>query len=314
MKIFKYNLVWYLVSIGISLFCFYLLYRLITPNIDTLFAARKDFRVGPVLLTIPVYYAGLYAASIVWGKMMNDLTRPLAMRQHQVIYIVTHAARRVPGTVWHVLGRIAWYERLGIRKGITAFANGLETVLIILSGLVMVAIFFPFLTNSSGVKLWQILLGIGTGLLVIHPRLIQVIMARLGQEAPPGKITYRLIISWFIYYLAIWLTGGSVLFLILRSMLDVSLALWPVCIVAWCTAGVAGMLLIFLPSGLGLNEATISLLLAIHIPSSIAVAAAIIIRILLTLYEFAIAAILLVIRNRIDLPYLPPSESNQSEH
>ena len=314
MKLTKHNLVWYLLSIGITLICFYLLYRLITPNIDTLWAVRENFRLGPVLLTIPVYYAGLFAASIVWGKMMNDLTSPLAMRQHQVIYVVTHAARRIPGTVWHVLGRIAWYERLGIHKGITAFANVLETVLITLSGLVMVAIFFPFLTTNSGVKLWQIGIGIGVGLLLIHPRLIQVIMTRLGQETPPGKISYRLILSWFFYYLVIWFTGGSVLFLILRAMMDVSLTLWPVCIVAWCAAGVAGMLLILLPSGLGLNEATISLLLAIHIPSSIAVAAAIIVRILLTLYEFAIAAVLMVLRNRINFASLPPSESIQSRH
>lgn len=309
MKNLKHNPIWYLVSIGITLACFYLLYRLIIPNLDSLLAVRNNFQIGPILLTIPVYFTGLYAASIVWGKMMNDLTTPLPMRQHQNIYIVTHAARRLPGSVWHVLGRIAWYERLGIRKGITAFANVLETVLIVLSGLVIVAVFFPLLTNKSGIALWQLGLGIGIGLLAIHPRFIQLIMKKLGQEPASHKISYPLVFKWFIYYLVIWLTGGTVLFLIVQAMNPVPLSLWPVCIVIWCTAGVAGMLIIILPSGLGLNEATISLLLALHIPSSIGVAAAIIIRILLTLYEFIIAAVLIGLRNRLNLPGYPPAES-----
>lgn len=309
MKNLKHNPIWYLVSIGITLVCIYLLYRLITPNLDILLAARQNFRIWPILLTVPVYFTGLYAASIVWGKMMNDLTTPLPMRQHQNIYIVTHAARRIPGSVWHVLGRIAWYERLGIHKGITAFANVLETVLIVLSGIVIVAIFYPLLTESSGITVWQLLLGIGTGLLALHPRFIRMIMNKLGQESASQKISYSLIFKWFVYYLVIWLTGGTVLFLIVQALLAVPFSLWPVCIVIWCAAGVAGMLIIILPSGLGLNEATISLLLALHIPSSIGVAAAIIIRILLTGYEFLIASVLIGLRNRLNLQGYPPADS-----
>ena len=302
MKNIRRNPIWYLASIGITLVCIYLLYRLITPNLDDLLAVKANFRIGPILLTVPVYFSGLYASSVVWGKMMNDLTDPLPDHQHKNIYIVTHAARRIPGIVWHVLGRIAWYEKLGVRKGITAFANGLETILIMVSGLVMVAILFPFLTPESGVKLWQIFLGIGIGLLALQPRLIQAIMKKLGQETPPQEISFAMVLKWFLYYLVIWLTGGTVLFLIVSAMINVSYSLWPVCIVVWCIAGVAGMLLIFMPSGFGLNEATISLLLAIHISSSIAVAAALIIRILLTVYDFAIAAILISLYNRRNPP------------
>lgn len=305
MNIFKQKPIWYIASIGISLICLYILYRLIIPNLDDLSIIKENFSIGPILLTIPVYYLGLYSASIVWGKMMNDLTDPLPEPQHQNIYIITHAARRIPGFVWHVLGRITWYEQMGIRKSITAFANGLETVLIIVSGLVMVAIFFPFLSQKSGVEFWQIILGIGIGSIFFHPKFIQKILQKLGQGYSHQEITYKMILKWFLYYLIIWLTGGTVLFLIVSSMLQVTFSLWPVCIVIWCIAGVAGMLLIFLPSGFGLNEATISLLLAMYISSSLAVAAAIIIRILLTIFDFVIATILISIRNRRS----PPAQS-----
>lgn len=305
MNLFKHKPIWYIASIGISLICLYILYRLIIPNLDDLTIVRENFSIGQILLTIPVYYLGLYSASIVWGKMMNDLTDPLPEQQHQNIYIITHAARRIPGFVWHVLGRIAWYEQMGIRKSITAFANGLETLLIIVSGLVMVAIFFPFLSEKSGVEFWQIILGIAFGFIFFHPKFIKKILQKLGQEDSHQEITYKMILKWFLYYLIIWLTGGTVLFLILSSMLQVTFSLWPICIVIWCIAGVAGMLLLFLPSGFGLNEATISLLLAMYISSSLAVAAAIIIRILLTIYDFVIAIILISIRNH----RAPPAQS-----
>jgi uncharacterized membrane protein YbhN (UPF0104 family) len=311
-KPLKRNWIWVLISVGISLLSIFLLYRLITPNLDVLVEVRNNLRLGPLLLTFPVFCLGLAVSSLVWGRMMNDLTDPLPISQHQIIYIVTHAARRIPGSIWHVFGRIAWYERLGIRKGVTAFTNVLETVLIILSGLVMTAIFLPFLTTNSGVSFWQILVWISLGLLAIHPRLIKAIMIRLGQDNPPKTITYRLVLGWFVHYLLIWLVGGTILFLIIQALFGTTLSLWPICVAAWCVAGVAGTLILLLPSGLGLSEATISLLLAAHIPSSIAVAAAIIMRIIMTGYDILFALLLFILRDKLAI-FSGPLSDNQTK-
>ncbi len=293
---------WYIVGATISVASVYLMYRLITPNLNMLLEIHNNLRVLPLLLTFPVYALGVVSSAVIWGQVMISLGIELPLSRHILINIVTNVAKRIPGMIWHVISRIAWYEHYGVRKSVTTFANILEPVLIILSGLIMTTLFLPFLSTHLNQSPFFFVGGIIIGLCIIHPRLIQAILSKLGQEAPQEKLTYKRTLGWILSYMLVWLIGGTVLFLVVKMYLDVPLSLWPICIAIWCAAGVAGTLTIFLPAGFGLSEATISLFLASQIPSSIAVITAITLRILLTLYEFIIAFVLFSLRRYLVQP------------
>jgi len=293
---------WYIVGGGISVASIYFMYRLIMPNLDMLVDIQNNIRVVPLFLTFPVYSLGVVSSAVIWGQVMISLGIELPLSRHILINIVTNVAKRIPGMIWHVIGRIAWYERYGVRKSVTTFANILEPVLIILSGLIMTTLFLPFLSTHLNQSPFFFVGGIIIGLCIIHPRLIQAILSKLGQEVPQEKLTYKRTLGWILSYMIVWLIGGTVLFLVVKIYLDVPLSLWPICIAIWCAAGVAGTLTIFLPAGFGLSEATISLFLASQIPSSIAVITAITMRILLTLYEFILAFVLFSLRRYLIQP------------
>ncbi len=289
---------WYLGSAAITLASIAILSRMIFTNLDTLLALRQSFRAWPLLLTLPVFFITEFLSSLAWGKIMNDLTRPLPMRLHQAIFFVTHAARRIPGTIWHVIGRVAWYERLGIGKSISAFANVVETVLLILSGVIVSLILFPFIATIEEGQFWLIL---GSALLstaLLHPGMIRFAMNKLGQQQYSQTLNTKKVLVWFATYPLLWILGGLILYLTITGLTPIPTTLIPVCIAIWSIAGVTGMLMVLLPSGFGLSEATMSLLLAPYVSPGVAVAAAVLMRILLTAYEFFFAGIALTLRER----------------
>jgi hypothetical protein len=294
----KRSLWWYLGSAAVTLVSIAILAQMIFNNQETLLALRKSFRIWPLLLTLPVFFITEYLSSLAWGRIMNDLTRPLPMQLHQIIFFVTHAARRIPGTIWHVIGRVAWYERLGIGKSISAFANVVETVLIIMSGVVVSLILFPFIATLEKGQFWLILGGALVSAALMQPGMIRFLMNKFGQQQYSQTLNYKKILVWFITYPVLWIFGGLILYLTITGLTPVPLTLIPVCIAIWSIAGVTGMLFVLLPSGFGVSEATLSLLLAPHVSPGVAVTAAVLMRILLTAYEFFFAGIALALRDR----------------
>jgi hypothetical protein len=276
-------------------------------NLDTLLAARDNLRIWPILLTVPVFFLGELLSSIAWARIMNDLTTPLPALRHQLIFVVTHAARRIPGTVWHVIGRVAWYERLGISKAVSVLANVLEMVLMIWSGLILSVLLLPFISQARQFSAWQFIAGIVLSGLVLHPRVLHFILARFGQGEQAKKLPYTRVLGWLGYFLLIWLIGGSILYLLINAIYPVPITVLPLCIGAWAITGVAATIVLVLPSGLGLSEATLSLLLSTQVPSSIAVTAAILMRVILTVLEFLFAGIVLGFRERLGLTTPEPS-------
>lgn len=298
---------WYAGSALVTLVSLAVLGRLIFTNLDALAQIRSSVRVWPLVLTFPLFFVTEFISSVAWGIIMNDITRPLPSSIHRVIFFVTHAARRIPGTIWHVVGRVAWYERLGISKSISAFANVLETVLIILSGIVVSLALFPFITAIENGQILLILVGAVLSIVLIRPETIRFVMNKLGQQPYSQALTYKRILAWLALYPILWIFGGLILYLTITGLTPVPPTLIPVSIAAWSIAGVTGMLLVLLPSGFGLTEAALSLLLAPHISPGVAVSAALLMRILLTAYEFFFAGLFYLLRKKftVDAGHTP---------
>jgi uncharacterized membrane protein YbhN (UPF0104 family) len=291
----------YLIGAIVTLISVGIMVRLVAGNLDTLLESWDQLNFWPLLGTIPLFILGEALASIAWGLLMNGIAPPLPMAQHFRIFVVTHAARRLPGTLWYVIGRVTWYERLGVPKRLSTFASILETIMIIWAGLIMALVTLPLIVNLQK-NLWiLLLLGIILSGLLMHPRVLGYLLKKLGSAEDASNLSYRNILTWLCFYFVLWLVGGSMLYLILRAFLPVGTEIWAICIGAWSIAGVSGLLIQILPSGLGLSEATLSLILSAYVPSSIAVSAAILLRILMTFYEFFVAIVVYWLSDRVTL-------------
>jgi len=285
------SLGWYLVSGLLTLVSLAILGRLLYNNLDTLKQASAQARLWPILLTFPIFCLGEAAASYAWGRVMNDITSPLPLTEHSKVFITTHAGRRLPGTLLYVVGRIVWYARLGISKAAVSLASALEALLVVWSGMILAIGLILFLPVDTQRQLPLLALGLVLSAALMHPRLLGFLLRRMGQPEQAQAIGGRKILGWLALYLPLWLVGGTILYLVVTALYPIPLSLWPLCLGAWSLAGVIGTLIVILPSGLGVNEAALSLILATHVPPAIAVTAAIVMRILLTGYEFLFAVI-----------------------
>jgi hypothetical protein len=86
-------------------------------------------------------------------------------------------------------------------------------------------------------------------------------------------------------YVATWLFGGFVFYLLINSIFPLSISYLPAMIGIWSISAVAGSVTMFVPSGLGVREVALSVMLDQYLPFSIAVVVAVVYRVFLTINE-----------------------------
>jgi uncharacterized membrane protein YbhN (UPF0104 family) len=88
-------------------------------------------------------------------------------------------------------------------------------------------------------------------------------------------------LAWILAYLASWFAGGVILFLLIHPD-HIAPPSLPETAAVWAFAGGLSALAIIIPSGLGIREVSLTLLLQPYIPASMAILTAIILRLLFT--------------------------------
>ena len=79
-------------------------------------------------------------------------------------------------------------------------------------------------------------------------------------------------------YAAVWLSGGVVLFFLIRAIYPIEWTALPFVIQAWTLSGLASYIAFFAPTSLGIRELTLAAMLSLVIPLSVAIVIVILIR------------------------------------
>jgi uncharacterized membrane protein YbhN (UPF0104 family) len=293
-EFFKRKSIRIAIAILMTAASFWVMLRLILISKEQLIDIPASFQIAPLLLTLPLFLVTTLLTSFIWGQMMSIFDNRIPISQHIVIYLATLFAGRLPGGIWNVVGRIAWYDQLGIRKRITTFVSILQWFMIIWSGTIVLLLVIPWIIGFS-VKNLMILVGlIFVIALLLNPKVVRLFLKKMMKDVDLPEIKFRKIFSWLVLYLLIWILGGTILYLVTVSFYP-GVSSWLYGLAAWSAAGVSGTLVTFLPSGLGLVELVSSLVLSIQIPSSISVVVSLVMRILLTGYEFILTLTFLLV-------------------
>jgi hypothetical protein len=305
----------------LSSLCVYLLMTVFrddtsVPTWDELLA-----RISPAmfLTTGLIYTVILTLAVIGWGWIIGMLSGNWQWSQHARIYCLTTITRRIPGTIWYLVGRIVMYERLQVPRSLTAIATGLEFAAIVLGGLLVAVITWPFVFNRYDISPLWFVGGLMVGVLLFNPVILRTVIRRLHPQSETLSLCYRSMMGWILLYAGIWVGGGVILFVLTRTVHPTSGTMLPVIIGIWATAGVVATLLSFIPMGLG-QELTLTALLSPFVGPAEAIIIALFMRGVLTLNEvvWAIIAGLVGLRELSDLfqngPYGRIAVNGRPEH
>ncbi len=266
-------------------FVIYNLYR----ERGTLLAQLTDINPLGIGLSFIAYSGALALAILGWSAIVSRMTNVRGLKRHIKVYCYTNLARRIPGAFWYVLGRAHLYRNDGAGIVSISAASALEMMLIILSGLMSYAL--SSLGRWPTQWTWGLMAAIGVGLVVIHPRLLQWILSKVKRAHIVEHIRYRDVAFWLAVYTSGWVMGGLTLFSVVWAIQPLDLIQAPGVIACWSLSGAISTLVIFLPSGLGVREATLSMLLLPFAPAPLAVTIALMMRVLITLYEIVWALV-----------------------
>jgi glycosyltransferase 2 family protein len=280
-----------LLSVLVTLISLVFLYSYAKETRYSLSSIPKDIQFKPLLYSFLIFLVATFLAAYLWMRIATELDIRFESLIHFKIYLTTLAARRLPGSVMHIVGRGAMYFDLGVKPALSGFAGGVEYILILWSGtLVFLISLFGLVKIEQFQVLFLILLFVVLTAL-IHPSTLQFLLSKLIKMKETPKIHYKSLLAWIVGYIGLWVLGGMILSCIFASIYPIKDLSFFAILAAWAGGGVSGMLVAILPSGFGLTELAISLILGQFIPPSIAVIVAILSRIILTAFDIFISLI-----------------------
>lgn len=197
-----------------------------------------------VLLTcLLVYYVSMFLQNVVWSLIVDsNLSRFWFNSQ---AYFKTILMKRLPGGIWHWLGRQSIYEVSfpGENSGVSK-ANLIEWLILILTGLagylltVSLTVGVPFILLTLGVTTWL-----------------------LHKDDTPVVKTFSLAIGIVIFYFICWFAGALILHYLLTTAQPDSLIPFKTSFATWCLTSAISMLFFFFPSGSLIRDFSLAALL-----------------------------------------------------
>jgi uncharacterized membrane protein YbhN (UPF0104 family) len=260
----------------------------------------------------------LYAAACVplaaaWRHLLNAFsTHRLSRATAQRIFARSQLAKYLPGNIMHLAGRHVLARAAGVSHAALVTALLLEV-----AGLVSAAgaLSLPGVLLYGGLALQQwrplylaVLATLLIGAALAAPWLYRALTCRFGLTAPPitgAALRAALAAAWLRYLVFFLLAGLSLCLLALPLLPDLTWASLPLLIFVFCFSWAVGFLTPGAPSGIGVREAVMVLLLSDISTVAGATLIALLFRAVTVLGDlafFAIDALLARFANRSRLP------------
>ena len=287
-----------LVWVGLGSLVLVFMALLIWRSRETLLEVLRTARYEYFAWTFVAYAVSIGAVALGWHLVMHHLGQQSDWILNFKIYIYTLAARRVPGTLWYIAGRAVLYKRLGIPGRFSALASAVEVLLSIVSGLMVGAPALFLQTKSSPAHITIFVLVELVGLCLLYPRVLHWLLARFGHHIEPGQLTVPKVLSWLGAYAAMWVSGGLMACTVVAALYPLDLSQIPWAISLWTLTGAISFAAFLLPHNLGISEITLSILLSRLVPLPIAMATAILIRVLTTIFDIMWSSLFLLEKNK----------------
>ena len=280
--------------------CFAYIALTIWRNLESLREVEFTLRPGPLVLSFPFAVAYLFGRGLIWHLVVRKVIGPHPLRLNLLSWMSSLAGKYLPGKVFLLFGRVYFYRGHGASAAQVSSAFLIEACCSALATLVVFGLAVLWQPTAALGTLKPAMAAVALGLIVItHPaalrRGINAALRLARQPAVELRLRWRDVIGWTLLMSANWLILGAGFYLLLRAVIDVPPGLYLFVTGAFAVAGVIGVLVLFAPSGIGVREGVMTVVLGTVMPVAVAAIAAILARIWITLAEALCSGIALVL-------------------
>lgn len=254
-------------------------------------------RLGPSLgLVLLIDIAIQMATALSWRSILQAFDHRIGVWRAIRVHSRALLARYVPGNIWHVVGIATWLAEDGVPIATAVTTILLENIYQVLGSALIAGAGIPWWLHAGYIRLPYLSLTIGVAIAAAlsHPRVFNRITAaalRLLRK-PPLDHTFstRRSIQFLSLYAAIFIGQGLALYILAASVPNAHFGITDA-IGMYAISWLVGYLSILTPSGIGVREAVLTILLARVMPIETALVVAILNRVLLIFSELITAAL-----------------------
>jgi hypothetical protein len=252
--------------------------------------------------------AALYAVALgvgcwIWLVILRAMGERLAAREAPFVYFVPALARYIPGKVWQVSSMFYLAQRRGVDALHALAASVLLQLLVVALGtLVFVALLPTQAVAVTGPRGEILVVAAALVLVVLYlspafDHLYERLLHLFKRPLPSARLGVPLKLLLGLGALFLWLLWGGSLWLFLKATIG-SAPPFVATIGIGAAGYIGGFLAFFSPGGLGVRESLYAVLLAPWLPAPVALAAALLNRVVLTLVEVLLTLLAAVVSGR----------------
>ena len=245
------------------------------------------------LLLVGMYGLSLMLNFLVWHSCLRSIMA-IAWSRDLQLYAYSNLSRRLPSGLGYFFVRAVRYRVEDLDPAIILYFSTQELLLQVVTGMLL-----AFLVSFSIVTINWVTCALATLFLVplvfvIRPSVLNVLLRKISRSRTPlpVRVSRRSVLGWLIAYALAWLNGGLMLYILLSNMVDTSVITLRQTVGLWSVTASLGLLGSLIPLGQFARDAALSLLLQSYMPLSIAAAAAIAFRFILTIGDVVWSLIL----------------------
>ncbi len=298
-------------QVVVLLFSAAVIARLLSGEWSAITESLAAIRLPPVVAAIPVIWFGMFAAAYTWRMVMAGMGYELTALESFRLFWLFQAASYIPGGVWHFIG-IAYWAEDAVPKRVTTAGTAINAAANIL---VAVALFFavaPFLLSMDAIGAYlPLLLVVPIGMAALHPAVFYPILNRVllwaGYDPVDRVLAYSDLLSVFAVKVGGRLLTGAGLYMIIAAVETVPVTLIPAVAGLYAGAWAIGFLVIVMPGGLGVREATGTVFLSAVVAEPVAAVAVLLLRVITLPSEFLFAAGFWLASGQMSRPDVSPA-------
>ena len=282
-------------SVVVGLILFFLV-RFLYNNWREVSTFDFTFRYGYLIISFTVLFIFFFLRVFAWQAILKKMQIVLPLNRCLKVSFLSMMGKYLPGKVWTVLGKVYLSDKEGVPKAEAFTSVVIEIVLELVACLFFFFIYlFALMEQSllSSKVLYLLGLILAGGLIFLHPRVfykvINTLLYQFKKETIPEAIKYRDIIQLFFFYNGLVLVQGVAFYFFVNALCYVPLQNLLGLTASFAVAGALGTVSFFAPSGLGVREGILALLLSTYIVSPVAVLISLLARIWVTLVEVGCA-------------------------
>ena len=230
------------------------------------------FELRYLLLALVPHALGLGLGGIGWALIVQALSDTAPFWHSVRIYLLSNIGRNIPGSIWHVAGRIYLHKQAsGVSGAVTAVASGMELVLVSVAGVLVAVV--SLLVGASDFfipRIWLFLI-LFLGLLLMTPPVFNYLVNKVIHKPEACfKISYRAILKLFLLYVFVLFLGGAILFLVANAVYAVEWRSFATMVAAWGISVAVIGVTFWIPGRVAIRDGVLLLGLSQVLPMSVA--------------------------------------------